>query len=237
WSYNQKHNEANGEENRDGDGHNNGWNCGIEGDTRDAMALTLRRRLTRSCLATLFLSQGVPFLTMGDERWRTQRGNNNGYCQDNAISWMDWTTNQESSRLLEFVKQLARFRQQQPALRRKKYFDGRVNPYTGRPDIAWLCREGKPMVYEVWHAAETRFFAALLDGTQENKRDKGDSILLLFNSSPEDIDFTMPAGSWTLAFDTSREPCFPKDSDATKLVEETFSSASRSVACLVLKLT
>lgn len=237
WSYNNKHNEDNGEENRDGDSHNNGWNCGIEGDTRDAIALSLRRRLSRSCMATLFLSQGVPFLTMGDERWRTQRGNNNGYCQDNPISWMDWTTNRESTRMLEFVKQLARFRQLHPVVRRAKFFDGRVNPYTGRPDIAWLCREGLTMSREVWHAAETRFIAAVLDDSQGNKRDKAAPILLLFNSSPEDIDFPMPDGTWTLVFDTSREPCFPRESDPAKTYEESFASASRSVACLVLKLT
>jgi glycogen operon protein len=174
---------------------------------------------------------------MGDERWRTQGGNNNGYCQDNPISWMDWSTSRESTRMLDFVTQLARFRQDHPSVRRRKYFDGRTNPYTGRPDIAWLCREGKPMVSDVWHAAGTRFFAALLDGAQEDKRDKAAPILLLFNSSPEDIDFPMPDGRWTLAFDTSREPCFLKGHEVSKPVEETFSSASRSVACLVLKLT
>jgi glycogen operon protein len=200
WSYNHKHNEDNGEENRDGDDNNHGWNCGVEGETDDPEIKALRRRIARSCLATMFCSLGVPFLNMGDERWRTQRGNNNGYCQDNDLSWMDWASSPESATMVEFVKQLIRFRCDHPAVRRTSHFTGKVSKVTGRADITWLDAQGEPMSHDKWHSENCRFFAAMLDAPAP--------LLLLFNSSPESIECKLPEGKWRTVFDTATEPSF-----------------------------
>lgn len=201
WSYNGKHNDANGEGNRDGDDNNHSWNCGVEGETEDESINALRRKIARSCLATMFCSLGVPFLTMGDERWRTQRGNNNGYCQDNELSWLDWSASPESSTMLEFMKRLIRFRQTHPGFRRHAHFSGKVNETTGHPDIAWFDQDGEPMDHDKWHSEESRFFAARVDG--------GIPVLVLFHAGMEEIDCTLPKGAWFPIFDTAAEPPFP----------------------------
>lgn len=223
WSYNEKHNEANGEQNRDGDGNNHGWNCGVEGETDDAAINTLRRRIARSTLATMFCSLGVPFLTMGDERWRTQGGNNNGYCQDNELSWMDWTRTQESDTMLDFVKQLVHFRSKHPSLRRKTHFTGKVGEDTGRPDIAWFDAAGEDMTHEKWHSEDTRFFAAQMDGTPP--------LLLLFNASLDSLECKLPPGAWFPVFDTATEPSFPVKPQP---ITGTLNCSGRSVMCFEL---
>jgi glycogen operon protein len=221
WSHNQKHNEANGEDNRDGDDNNHGWNCGAEGETDDPAIKALRRRIARSCLATMFCSLGVPFLNMGDERWRTQRGNNNGYCQDNELSWMDWAPSPESATMLEFVKQLIRFRSDHPAVRRTSHFNGKVNKVTGHADITWLDAQGGPMSHDKWRSDDCRFFAARLDAKSP--------LLLLFNSSPDSIECKLPEGKWRTVFDTAAEPSFPANPPAISVA---VTILGRTLMCL-----
>ncbi|OAI58088.1 glycogen debranching enzyme [Verrucomicrobiaceae bacterium SCGC AG-212-N21] len=220
WGHNQKHNEANGEDNRDGDDNNHSWNAGVEGETNDESINAMRRRLARSCLATMFCSLGVPFLTMGDERWRTQRGNNNAYCQDNEISWVDWSATEDSAALLDFTSKLVRFRATHRELRRTAHFTGKLSSATGRPDLAWLDEKGAPMTHEKWHSEKSRFFAAVLDAKPP--------LLLLFNASLEDIECKLPAGKWRCVFDTAAEPSFPIE---PTIVSGSQTSAGRSVIC------
>lgn len=223
WSYNHKHNEANGEGNRDGDDNNHSWNCGIEGETEDAEINALRRRIARSCIATMFCSLGVPFITMGDERWRTQRGNNNGYCQDSDLSWLEWGRTQESDVMLDFVKQLIAFRRKHPALRRRAHFTGKVSEVTGRPDIGWFDAAGEEMTHDKWHSEDCRFFAALIDGSAP--------LLLLFNASLESVECSLPGGAWFPIFDTAAEPSFPA---SPQPITGKLTAAGRSVMCYEL---
>src|SRR5204863_845381 len=133
----------------------------------------------------LFCSLGIPFLNAGDERWRTQRGNNNAYCQDNETSWIDWNENADTRSMREFVRSLAEFRRTHPVLRRARHFDGRIDPVTGRADVAWLDALGAPMSHDVWHAPETTFFAALMQMSFGCDGEGADgSLLYLFNTSP-----------------------------------------------------
>jgi isoamylase len=260
WSYNNKHNDANQENNRDGEGNNHSWNCGVEGETTDAEVLATRRKLARACYATLFCSLGVPFMVMGDERWRTQQGNNNAYCQDNAISWLDWSANDDADAMFDFTKRMIRFRQQHPALHRSKHFTGEINQkpgsstrswfdwlthFTGekpaiinRPDVEWLDANGKKLVHEEWHNPHRRFFAAILDAPDvslmEGEARDGGPILLLFNASPEDVAFTAPPGNWVMVFDTSLDASFPKQATVVA-AGGIITSSSRSVACFLLE--
>ncbi|QHI97358.1 glycogen debranching protein GlgX [Xylophilus rhododendri] len=196
-SYNEKHNEANHEDNRDGESHNRSWNCGAEGETDDADILVLRERQKRNMLTTLFVSQGVPLLLGGDEMSRTQGGNNNGYCQDSPISWYDWSEERGNDPLIAFVRRLTSFRKSQPVLRRTRFLSG-VADDTGRRDIGWYSVWGQEMTQEEWDTPEVRLVAALLDGcrTGEVAEDggevMGDSVLLLINASHEDATFTVP---------------------------------------------
>jgi isoamylase len=234
WSYNQKHNKANGEDNRDGDNHNDNWNCGAEGNTKDPIILSLRRRIARSCLASSFCALGVPFLTMGDERWRTQKGNNNAYCQDNEISWMKWSTGGDEGKLLEFTQKLIRFRMSRPHFRRQMHYNGRINPLTKRPDVTWFDANGNALTHDGWHAPGIRFFGMLVEAPDAPHREEpGDGsapLLLLWNNGTSDINFPLPSGLWSVVFDTSREDSF----EATDPVTKTMTSAMRSVACLML---
>jgi isoamylase len=196
-SYNEKHNEANGEENRDGESHNRSWNCGAEGPTEDEGIRRLRARQKRNFLATLFLSQGVPMLVMGDEISRTQRGNNNAYCQDNPVSWVDWSRVDEP--LLEFTRRLVRLRDEHPVFRRPRWFKGR--PIPGEPsDIAWFTPEGQPMAD--WGERHARSVGAFLNGaTIGPVEPKGlpvedDSFYVIFNGHHEGMVFTLPGERW-----------------------------------------
>lgn len=230
WTYNGKHNEANGENNNDGDNSNHSWNAGVEGETDEVEVNVIRRKLARAMLATSLCSLGVPFLTAGDERWRTQKGNNNAYCQDNEISWIDWTPSAEAEGLMEFTKQMVVFRQKHPALRRSKYFTGAVEPASGKRDVAWFNLHGLPMTHESWHDPQTQFFAGMYAATEVGEAD----FLLLFNGSAEDVTFPLPEGEvWELVFDTTLEPSFVTG-EAVE-VTDTMVSAARGVACLQLK--
>lgn len=232
WSYNEKHNIANGEDNRDGDGNNHSWNCGVEGDTEDEAILALRLRLTRAMLATTMCSLGVPFINAGDERWRTQQGNNNAYCQDNEISWVDWQSNPAQQSVLTFMQEMAAFRRQHPVLRRASFFNGALNPFTGRPDVAWYDQLGLPMTHESWHDPAAHFFAGLFDALDGEPA----PLLLLFNGLAETVSFPLPEGEWMPVFDTANEASFVKDANVEPIMQ-VVEVAARSVACLVLKMS
>ena len=192
-SYNDKHNEANGEDNKDGESHNRSWNCGAEGETGDQEVLALRHRQQRNFLATLLLSQGVTMLLGGDETGRTQRGNNNAYCQDNEISWLDWEHQDEA--LLAFTRRMITLRREHPVLRRRRWFQG--VPIRGSVDIGWCRPDGAEMSDEDWGSG-TGSVGAFLNGEAITDRDRrgrritGDSLLLLFNGQHEPIEWTLP---------------------------------------------
>ncbi|WP_369253081.1 glycogen debranching protein GlgX [Geodermatophilus amargosae] len=213
-SYNEKHNEANGEGNNDGESHNRSWNCGVEGPTVDKKVTTLRARQRRNFLATTMLSQGVPMLLHGDELGRTQGGNNNGYCQDSPLTWIDWESVDEG--LLEFTKLVTRLRHDHPTFRRRRFFHGRpVRRGEGDPvqDVAWLTPAGDLMTEDDWDAGFAKSLAMYLNGhgirsTDERGEDVvDDHFYLAFNASHEKMEFTLPAeeyaGSWTVVLDTA----------------------------------
>jgi glycogen operon protein len=199
-SYNEKHNEANGEGGADGSDDNRSWNCGAEGDTDDKEILSLRRRQQRNFLATLLLSQGVTMLLGGDEIGRTQRGNNNGYCQDNEISWYDW--DHVDTDLLEFTRRLIALRRDHPVLRRRRWFQGRS--IRGSIDLGWCRPDGAEMSDDDWDAGSAGSVGLFLNGSAITDRDRrgqkvtDDSFLLLFNAHADAIDWTLPKqwGQW-----------------------------------------
>ncbi|MGZ3452754.1 MAG: glycogen debranching protein GlgX [Polyangiales bacterium] len=200
-TFERKHNEANGEENRDGDNHNNAWNFGVEGETDDKEVITLRRRQVRNLLATLFLSQGVPMLLGGDEIGRTQRGNNNAYCQDNDISWFDWRLNDERRALFEFTRTLIALRKAHPVLRRKRFFQGVHIRGSELKDLAWFRPDGEEMTGKDWESPR-QAIAYLLGGDatlaldDEGQPVVDDSLLVLVNAGKEAETFVLPALEW-----------------------------------------
>jgi isoamylase len=211
-SYNEKHNEANGEDNRDGESHNRSWNCGVEGPTEDVEVYALRERQKRNILLTLLLSQGVPMIAHGDELGRTQRGNNNVYCQDNELSWVDWEGARTHDVLTGFTKALTRLRAEHPIFRRQRFFQGRPIRGTSLEDIAWLRPDGAPMGDEDWDAG-TQSLMIYLNGRGIPDRDElgrqvvDDSFLLLFNAHHTDLVFTLPdeayGQGWQSELDTA----------------------------------
>jgi glycogen operon protein len=212
-SYNEKHNDANGEDNRDGESHNRSWNSGTEGPTDDATVTALRARRARSFLATLLLSQGVPMITHGDELGRTQHGNNNVYCQDNEISWIDWDHARDHDILTRFTAELTRLRAEHPVFRRRRFFDGHPVAPSGVSDIAWFAQDGTPMAPGNWDGDRVRTITVFLNGHGIPEPDAlgeaivDDSFLLFFNPLLEDVDFTVPdelyGNSWELIVDTA----------------------------------
>ncbi len=212
-SYAQKHNEDNGEENKDGNDSNLSFNCGTEGPTDDPMIRGLRAKQQRNLLATLLLSQGTPMISHGDERGRSQRGNNNGYCQDNAQTWLDWQLDDSRRSLLEFTKKLTALRHAHPILRRSTFFKGRPLRGSEVSDIVWFRHDGVGMSDADWSNSDTRslgvFYAGdgLDDVDESGNALQDDDMLLLVNSHSEPIDFVLPwemhEGSWQLLFDTA----------------------------------
>ena len=213
-SYNEKHNEANGEGNRDGESHNRSWNCGVEGETEDLEILELRSQQRRNFIATLFLSQGVPMLLHGDEAGRTQQGNNNCYCQDNDITWMDWANLDED--LIRFTSQVSQLRHDHPVFRRRRFFNGRpVRRGAGEPlsDITWFTPDGREMTEEDWESGFGKSVAMFLNGdgipdrNQRGERITDDSFVMIFNAHDGSIDFTLPASEygskWEVVLDTA----------------------------------
>jgi len=211
-NYNQKHNEANCENNNDGTNDNYSWNCGVEGSTKDALILNLRERQKRNLLATLLLSQGVPMILAGDEIGHTQKGNNNTYCQDNELSWIDWDLTEGKEHLLDFTRRLIRLRREQPAFRRRKFFQGRDIRSSEAKDIIWFDVNGQEMTDEKWNAAWAKCLGVILAGDTIQEVDEygqriiGDTLLLLMNASHEDIVFSVPVYrsdmEWELILDT-----------------------------------
>jgi isoamylase len=213
-SYDHKHNEANGEENRDGLDQNLSWNSGEEGPTSDPRIRRLRRKRMKSFLATLLLSQGVPMLLSGDELGRTQHGNNNAYAQDNEISWVHWDLDEEARELLEFTKELIRLRREHIVFRRRKFFRGRVVPGANVKDSMWFHSSGREMTSEDWEEQSARTLGLKLSGAAglAHRTASGESLpdrdsLLLFNSSDSPMEFTLPPAepgqTWRLTLDTS----------------------------------
>ncbi|MFL6693489.1 MAG: glycogen debranching protein GlgX [Ramlibacter sp.] len=207
-SYNDKHNEANAEDNRDGESHNRSWNCGAEGDTDDEDILQLRERQKRNFLTTLFVSRGVPLLLGGDEMSRTQGGNNNAYCQDNPVSWFDWSPELRDEPLTEFTRHVIALRRELPVLRDNRWPTGQPDA-EGRIDLAWFSVWGLPMTEEEWVNPSVRCIAALFDGRfTPVDGQPSPSVLLLFNASEEAVSFTLPEAAgvaeWRVRIDTGQ---------------------------------
>lgn len=212
-SYNEKHNEANGEDNRDGESHNRSWNCGVEGPTDDPEILELRARQQRNFLTTLLLSQGTPMISHGDEFGRTQRGNNNVYCQDSEISWMDWTMCDTNADLVEFTRRVTALRTEHPVFRRRRFFEGKpLRTGDQVRDIAWLTPSGTEMTSKEWDSG-FKFVGMFLNGDAipspnlRGERVVDDTFLLCFNAHTNPIEFVAPdatyAAEWTGALDTT----------------------------------
>jgi glycogen operon protein len=205
-SFNTKHNEANGDHNRDGSDDNRSWNGGVEGPSNDPAVVEVRRRQQRNFLATLLLSQGVPMILGGDEFGRTQRGNNNAYCQDNDVSWYDWSLAEVNADLLEFTRALTRLRTDHPVFRRPKFFQGRPLHGETIKDIGWFTPEGTEMGQSDWDDGVVKSIAVYLNGDaigavdQRGEPVTDDSFLLLLNAFPEPTDFTLPPPAWATAW-------------------------------------
>lgn len=214
-SYNGKHNEANLEDNRDGHDNNLSWNCGAEGASDDAQVRVLRARQKRNFVATLLLSQGVPMLVAGDEIGRTQRGNNNAYCQDSELSWVDWHLDEERHALLEFVRRMVSLRRSHPVFRRPRFFQGRAIHGAGVKDILWLRPDGGEMTDHEWEHTFARSLGVYLAGAALEEMDRrghrltDENFLVLLSSHHETIPFTLPAPrpgtSWQVLVDTAYE--------------------------------
>ncbi len=212
-SYDRKHNEANGENNRDGANDNDSWNCGVEGPTDDPKIVELREKKKRAFLATLIFSQGIPMLLAGDEIGHTQRGNNNAYCQDNELTWLNWNRNERQQGLLEFVRRVIAIYADEPTLHRRRFFHGKSLHGEQSPEIAWLDPTGKEMSAEAWKAAHVRCLGVHLAGGRIDVDEYGESIigghlLILFNADHvQEIPFALPTlengAQWERLFDTS----------------------------------
>ncbi|VTS07448.1 glycogen debranching protein GlgX [Tuwongella immobilis] len=249
-SYNEKHNNANGEDNRDGESHNRSWNCGAEGPTDDPTILELRERQKRNLLATLLLSQGVPMLLQGDEVGRTQQGNNNVYCQDNELSWQNWEFSELQQKQLEFSQQLIAFWKKNPVLHRRKFFKGDVIPKAGEKDLVFLDPSGQEMTEQAWSVGYVQCMGVLLAGNAITELDPkgqriiGDTLCILLNAYHDRLDFTLPEAAegqaWSLAFDTAKPEAGEfgsngKSESAESSLESPYPLAGRSVAVFVAK--
>jgi isoamylase len=240
-SYNEKHNEANGEDNRDGESNNRSWNCGVEGPTEDPAILALRARQKRNFLATLFVSQGVPMVLHGDEMGRTQRGNNNAYCQDNELSWLDWSLRAKNEPLMALVQRLSELRRAHPMLRRRTFFQGRSIIGPEIKDIVWLNPDGREMSDAEWGQSFVRCLGMCLVGRALEEQDErgrpvvDDDLLVLINAHHEEIPFSLPsldgAGGWQGVIDTHFDSGFAPE--ALHQPNELYPLQGRSVALLV----
>ncbi|MDX6556586.1 MAG: isoamylase [Miltoncostaeaceae bacterium] len=240
-SYNEKHNAANGEDNRDGESHNRSWNCGDEGETDDAEVTALRARQRRNMLTTLLTSQGIPMILHGDELGRTQGGNNNAYCQDNAISWIDWAAADEE--LIAFTAGVSALRAAHPVLRRRRFPRADALSEDGAPGVVWLRPDGQAMRPEDWEAGFARSLAVFLNGRAipepdpRGERIVDDSLLLIFNAHYEPVEFTLPeaalAPSWRVAVDTETGQAQPAEDEPALPPGSTVTLAGRAAMVLV----
>lgn len=241
-SYDGKHNEANGEENRDGANNNLSWNCGAEGPTDDPGVLALRERQKRNFLATLLFSQGVPMILSGDELGHSQQGNNNTYCHDGELTWLNWDLSAEQREFLEFVRSVVTIWRDQPVFQRRNFFHGRSIRRGGERDISWLDPSGNEMTDEAWSAGFARCLGVRLEGEMIGEVDErgepivGDSLLLLLNAHHEAIPFTVPAPAagtrWETLVDTAHAS---RPSPAPHDDEQPYPLESRSMAVLIAR--
>ncbi|MCE8024213.1 MULTISPECIES: glycogen debranching protein GlgX [Halomonadaceae] len=239
-AYDDKHNQANGEENRDGHDHNLSWNHGEEGPTDDPDVHSLRLRQIRNFLATLLFSQGTPMLLAGDELLRTQRGNNNAYCQDNELSWLDWNLEGDAHDLIDYLRRLIALRLRYPILRRGRFLSGEYNEEMGLREVTWLAADGSEMDVQRWEDPQARCLGLLLDGRARPSgiRRAGDdrSLLILFNASPEPIAFCLPdvprGNGWVCRLDTRDST--PPDAGLRAFGEE-YAMLGRSLVMLELE--
>jgi len=244
-SYNEKHNEANLEDNRDGNNNNLSWNCSVEGPTDDPAVNALRARQKRNMLATLLLSQGVPMLVAGDEIGRTQQGNNNAYCQDSALSWLDWELDSERLKLRDFVRRMVHLRRTHPVFRRRHFFQGRPLHGKEAKDIVWLKPDGSEMTTEEWSQDFARCLGVYLAGSAltevdaRGQRVVDDDFVVLFNAHHDSVPFRLPAktlaphgdGHWQAIVDTAREDGLAPD--GTFDAESTYPLEGRSLVLLL----
>jgi glycogen operon protein len=242
-SYNDKHNDANGEDNRDGESHNRSWNCGVEGPTDDPEIEALRCRQIRNFWATLMVSQGTPMIAHGDEIGRTQQGNNNAYCQDSELSWIEWSLVDKHADLLTFARKVTRLRRKHPVFRRRRFFEGEpIRSGDEVRDIAWLTPSGREMTHDDWNMAFDKCVGVFLNGAAitapdaRGERVVDDSFLLCFNAHKRDMEFTTPhddyAQTWIVELDTNHPA---GDAGLVVAAEEKITVPGRSV--LILRKT
>jgi isoamylase len=237
-SYNEKHNEANGEDNRDGANDNNSWNCGVEGPTDDPDILELRERQKRNLIATLLLSEGVSMLFAGDELSHTKGGNNNTYCQDNELTWLNWDLDERKQKFLDFVRKCTRIWREQPVLQRRKFFQGRALRGSGIKDISFFDLSGQEMTDQQWGEPNARSIGIRLAGDEIGDHDergepiRGDTLLLLFNSHWEELPFTLPAAREEHVWETMLDTARPEEGCKVYKPGERFPLFGRSVAVL-----
>ncbi|MGO8687688.1 MAG: hypothetical protein ACLQT7_11030 [Candidatus Dormibacteria bacterium] len=234
-SYEHKRNQSNGEDSRDGSDDNRSWNCGAEGETSDPEVVELRRRQQRNFLATLLISQGCPMILSGDELGRTQGGNNNGYCQDNETSWLDWAA--ADAELLAFSHRLIELRARHPGLRRRHFFTGKVVG-RGRKDVRWLRSDGEEMTDPDWGGHERQSLAMVLDGgliperTATGKRITDDTLAVLLHSSGDPCGWSLPPGTWEVVLDTAH----PEEAPGARTVRTPERLQVEGRSLLVLRL-
>ena len=236
-TYNEKHNDANGENNQDGNSDNRSWNCGVEGPTEDEDILELRSRQNRNLMATLLFSQGTPMILAGDEFGRSQLGNNNAYCQDNEISWVNWDIGDYGEKLLTFTKRCVELRHKYPVLRRNRFFTGELDQEHGVHDVRWIRPDGEDERPEDW-TDYARCVGMLMDGRAQIHEvpQAGDhsTILLMLNAHHEEIDFILPdepdGKGWTLLLDTND----PEEKREKFKIGATYELGPRTLALFVL---
>ena len=236
-TYDEKHNEPNLEDNRDGANDNQSWNHGVEGETDDVAIITLRERQKRNLFSTLFLSQGVPMIVAGDEMGRTQKGSNNTYCQDDELSWVDWKLDERRKDLLDFARRIVRFRHSQPVLQRRRFFRGDYLGDSGEKDVTWLRPDASEMTPADWNSSFVRSWSLRLAGDaipsldESGERIIGDGLLILFNAHHEPLDFKLPPPGdgppWVLEFDTEWAK-----KKAVEVKEDGYRLTGRSLAVL-----
>ncbi len=242
-TYHHKRNLANMEDNRDGDDHNNGWNCGVEGETDDPEVNELRLKQRKNFITTLMMSQGVPMLRAGDELSHTQHGNNNAYCQDNEISWLDWELDESRQEFLKFCQLVVQIWHEQPVLKRRNFFQGRRIRGAGVKDIAWLMPEGGELTDQEWNSGAMRSLGVRLNGESMDEVDEqgehivGDTLLLLLNNQPESLPFRLPrhksSERWVPILDTSVS--IDEISEDPLTSRDGYPLAGHSMAILVLR--
>ena len=238
-TYNDKHNEANGEDNKDGTSDSRSWNCGAEGPTEDKAINALRERQIKNVLATLLLSQGTPMLLAGDEFGRTQQGNNNAYCQDNKISWLDWNIAQKGRSLTRFVQLLTGLRSRYPILRRSRFLTGEYNEELAVKDLAWINAAGTEMRPEEWEDGNMHCFGMLMDGRAQptgiRRRGEDATLLMVLNGHHDVVEFIFPqtagGSEWSLLVDTNLDQVKDPEIFATG---DKYAATGRSVLLFAL---